>query len=75
VLEDPDPAGVPDQRVGLDVPLEDMRLDLEVTVVAPQPCGDRGCVLLAVVDGRLLEGEQVETREFLRLPDRVENLV
>jgi hypothetical protein len=50
-----------------------MRLDLEVTVVAPHPGGDRLGVLVTVVDGRLLEGEQVEAAEVVGLLDRLEN--
>jgi hypothetical protein len=37
--------------------------------------GDRLGVLVAVVDRRLLEGEQVETGEVLDLIDRTEDLV
>jgi len=57
------------------VSLEDVGLDLEVAVVAAQPGRDRLGVLVAVVDGRLLEGEQVEPREVVGLPDRAEDLV
>ena len=52
-----------------------MGLDLQVAVVGPQPAGDRLGVLVAVVDGRFLEGEQVEAGEVLRLFDRSEDLV
>ena len=57
------------------MPLEDVGLDLEVAIVAAQPGGDRLGVFLAVVDRRLLEGEQVEASEVLGLLDRAENLV
>jgi hypothetical protein len=55
------------------VALKDVRLDLEVAVVGPQPGGDRLGVLDAVVDGRLLECEQVEAGDVIGLLDRAED--
>jgi len=69
LLEDPDAARVPDQGVGLDVPLEDVRLELQVAVVGTKPAGDRLGVLGAVTDGRLLQSEQVELGEVIGFLD------
>jgi hypothetical protein len=57
------------------VPLEDVGLDLEMAVLRPQLGSDRLGVLVAVVDGSLLEGEQVEAREVVGLLDRAEDSV
>jgi len=75
LFQDPDPIRVPDQGVGLDVALEDVGLDLEVAVLGAEVGGDRLGVLVTVVDRRLLEGEQVEAGEVLRLFDRCQDLV
>jgi hypothetical protein len=55
------------------VALEDVGLDLEVAVVGPQPGSNRFGVLVAVVDGRLLEGEQVEAGDVIGLLDRAQD--
>ena len=55
--------------------LEDVGLDLEVAVLRTQLGGDRLGVLVAVVDGGLLQGEQVEAREVVGLIDRAEDSV
>jgi hypothetical protein len=52
-----------------------MGLDLEVAVLRPQLGGDRLGVLVAVVDGGLLEGEQIEAGEVVGLLDRAEDSV